>query len=148
MSMNKFLGSGNLTGDPDVKLTQAGKKLAKFRLAINDKYTSASGNTVEKTHYVNCTAFGTTAEIIGKYCRKGQRIEVEGKLDYSEWTDEETEQRRSSLGVIVQQVYLMPKAMNPKGSPAKEEQPGYTEEPGEAVLNGAKSPSGEDDIPF
>lgn len=150
MSLNVVVISGNLTADPEVRVSQGGTKIAKFRMAINDKYTNTSGVTTEKTHYVACTAFGKTAEVVGSYVHKGQRIEVQGKLDYSEWTDEKTEQRRSNLGVIALQVSLLPKAMNPKPSqrPA-DEHPGLDEEPGEAVLSGAaKAGEESDDIPF
>ena len=65
--MNKFIGIGRLTKDPEIKVTQNGTKVAKFTIAINRKFKK------EETDFLNVLTFNKTAEFIEKYFTKGSR---------------------------------------------------------------------------
>lgn len=100
MNFNRVLIGGNLTRDPELRYSQGGTAYAKFGLAINETRVS-NGEKTEKTVFVDLTAFGKTAEAINTYLKKGDPIFVEGKLDFSTWSDNTTGATRSKLAVIV-----------------------------------------------
>ena len=70
--MNKYIGSGNLTKDNELRMTQSGTQVLKNTLAIRrDK---------DNTDFINFTAFGKTAELLSKYTNKGSKILIEGEI--------------------------------------------------------------------
>ncbi|MCH8860534.1 MAG: single-stranded DNA-binding protein [Thaumarchaeota archaeon] len=71
---------GNLGADPKVKELTDGKTVAKLSLATSDTYKKASGEKVTETQWFNLVAWGKTAEICGKYLKKGNRVAIEGRL--------------------------------------------------------------------
>ena len=80
---------GNLGQDPEVKELNGGKKVAKFSLATNETYRNKAGEKVTDTQWHNLVAWGKTADIIGKYLKKGSEVAVEGKLLNRNYTDKE-----------------------------------------------------------
>lgn len=95
-SFNKVILMGNLTRDPESRVTPTGTTIVKFSLAINERYKDK-----ETAVFVECDAFQKTAEFVSKYFSKGDPILVEGKLRLDTWEDSSTGQRRSKLGVVV-----------------------------------------------
>lgn len=81
--MNKVILLGNLVADPEIRTTQAGKAVANFRIAVRRNFKNQSGEY--ESDFLPCKAFGTTADIIGKYFVKGSRILVEGSVQTSSW---------------------------------------------------------------
>ena len=75
--MNRWVGIGRLTRDPEVRYTQSGKACAKFTLAI-DRRKSSDGN--QQADFIQCVAWEKTAEVISQYCTKGKKIAVEGRI--------------------------------------------------------------------
>ena len=71
---------GNVGATPEVKMFDNGSKVAKLRLATNEKQKNAKGETVEITHWHNLVFWGKSAELIEKYIDKGERIAIEGTL--------------------------------------------------------------------
>ena|SRR5690606_5645729 len=72
--MNKFIISGNLTRDPELLYSQAGKPYTKFSVAVTRNFDR------EKTDFFNCTIFGKRAESLANYQRKGNKVLVEGEV--------------------------------------------------------------------
>ena len=72
--MNKAILVGRLTHDPEMRDTQGGTKVARFSLAINRRGKDGG------TDYINCTAFGKTAELAAQYLSKGSRVGVVGRI--------------------------------------------------------------------
>lgn len=97
MNFNRVIIAGNLTRDPELRTTQGGTTIAKFGVAINEY---AGKDKPKRVTFVNVTAFGSTAEAINTYLKKGDPIHIEGRLDFSEWTDK-AGQKRTALGVVV-----------------------------------------------
>lgn len=87
--MNKFLGYGNVGGDPVVKRLESGRVVAKFSLATNKSYTNQAGEKVTETQWHNISAWGKTAETIEKFVKKGSSIIVEGEVTYRTYEDKE-----------------------------------------------------------
>jgi single-strand DNA-binding protein len=84
MNFNKVLHGGHLTRDPILTYSQGGTAICKFSIASNYKRKDQ-----ERVCYVDCVAFGKTAETINQYLGKGDPIFVEGRLDFSKWEDKE-----------------------------------------------------------
>ena len=82
--MNKVFLSGNLTRDPEVRYTPAGKAFARMGIAINRRYKDQ-----EQTDFFNLVAWDKTAEFCGKYFRKGSRVLVEGRLKSSSYENKD-----------------------------------------------------------
>jgi single-strand DNA-binding protein len=79
---------GHLGVDPEMKTFEGGTQRVRFTIATNDSYTNKKGEKVEETQWHNVIAFGKTAEVINKYCKKGKEIIVEGKLTSRDYTDD------------------------------------------------------------
>lgn len=75
--MNSVNLMGRLTKDPDIRFTQNGLAVARFTLAINRPYKK---DKEQEADFINCIAFGKTAEVIGYYVFKGHRLIVEGRI--------------------------------------------------------------------
>lgn len=86
--MNTVVLLGRLTKDIELRYTQKDNKaVASFNIAVQRDYKDAEGNYT--ADFVPCVAYGTTAENLGKYFSKGQRIAVTGKLNTGSYTDKE-----------------------------------------------------------
>ncbi len=99
-NFNKVILLGNLTRDVELRHTQSGMALAKFGMAINRKW-SQNGEQKESTCFVDLTAWGRQAELLGQYVKKGSQLFVEGRLEYSTWESPEGG-KRSKLEVVVE----------------------------------------------
>lgn len=86
-SVNKFIGIGNVTRDPEQRFTADGSAVTNLSIAINERYKDKSGETKELTEYVNIVFFGKLAEIVNQYVHKGGLIYVEGKLKTEKYKD-------------------------------------------------------------
>ena len=80
--MNTFVGLGRLTKDPEIRYKPGDNPLciASYTIAIQDD------NNTERADFINCKSFGKTAEILEKYCHKGELIGVEGKMASGSYT--------------------------------------------------------------
>ncbi|AEB07876.1 single-strand binding protein [Coriobacterium glomerans PW2] len=106
MSINRVNISGNLTRDPDLRMTQGGTQVLSFGVAVNDRRRNPqSGEWEDYPNFVDCTMFGARAEAISRYLSKGAKVAIEGKLRYSSW--ERDGQRRSKLEVIVDEIEFL-----------------------------------------
>lgn len=84
--MNKFIGQGRLTKDPEVKTLQSGTEVCNFSIAVDRKFKREGQPTAD---FFNCIAFSKTAEFVGKWFTKGKMILLEGSLQNRSWDDQE-----------------------------------------------------------
>lgn len=86
--MNKVQLEGRLGKDPEIKFMPSGKAVASVSLATSNDYKDkSSGEWITKpASWHNLVAFGTDADALAGY-RKGDKLKVEGKIQYEEWTD-------------------------------------------------------------
>ncbi len=101
-NVNKVFLMGNLTRDPQISYLPSQTAVCEIGLAINRNWTAQDGQKREEVTFVDCSAFGKTAETIGKYLKKGRPIFIEGRLKYDTWEDKEGK-KRSRLRVVVDQ---------------------------------------------
>jgi single-strand DNA-binding protein len=96
-SLNKVMLIGNLGSDPEVRSTTGGNRVANFSLATTRQWNSPSGEKQEKTEWHKCIVWNTKgtglADVVEKYCKKGDRIYVEGRIEYRQWQDKENQTR-------------------------------------------------------
>lgn len=75
--MNKVILIGRLVADPDTRQTQAGGLVSRYRLAV-DRQRGKDGQ--READFINCVAFGKSAEFASKYLSKGTKIAIEGRI--------------------------------------------------------------------
>ncbi len=84
-NFNKILLIGNLTRDPQLSYTPNQTPVVDFGLATNRRWTGQDGSQREETCFVDCRMFGKRAEVINKYCKKGNPLFIEGRLTFDSW---------------------------------------------------------------
>ena len=109
-SLNKVTLIGNVGSDPEVRTVQGGSKVAQFSLATSRNWNDQSGTKQEKTEWHRCvvwnTKFGTLADVAEKYVRKGEKLYVEGEIEYRQWQDKEG-QTRYTTEIKVRELILL-----------------------------------------
>src|SRR5258707_11536245 len=99
-SLNKVTLIGNLGNDPEVRSTTGGNRVATFSLATSRSWNDASGSKQEKTEWHRCVVWNTKssqlADIVEKYVKKGDKLFVEGRIEYRQWQDKENQTRYST----------------------------------------------------
>ena len=102
-SYNKVLLMGNLTRDIELRyLPNTNTPVANIGLAVNRRFRTKEGENREDTTFVDCEAFGRTAETMSQYLRKGRPVFIEGRLKLDQWEDKQSGQNRSKLKVVVE----------------------------------------------
>lgn len=94
--MNLVVLNGRLTRDPELKFGQSGKAYSRFSIAVDRGFQSEK--STQTADFINCVAFGKTAEFIGEYFRKGRKILLNGKLQMSQY---EAEGKKITSYVVV-----------------------------------------------
>lgn len=84
--MNSVQLLGRLTRDPDVRYADSGSTIAKFSLAVDRRFKQEGGETAD---FINCIAFGKTAEFIEKYFTKGLKIALNGRIQIGSYTNKD-----------------------------------------------------------
>ncbi|NWG33962.1 MAG: single-stranded DNA-binding protein [Chloroflexi bacterium] len=79
-ALNRVQLIGNLGKDPETKFTPTGKRVAHFRLAVNNRWRSKEGEAKEYTEWINIEAWGRLGEICQEYLKKGSLVYLEGRL--------------------------------------------------------------------
>jgi single-strand DNA-binding protein len=136
-SLNKVILIGNLTRDPELRYTPSGTAIAKFGLAVNEKFKQGD-EWKERVNFIDIVVWGKQGENCSEYLAKGRSVCVDGRLQYSSWETEEG-QKRSKLEVVADRVVFL-------GSKGGQDDSGK----GEGRDAGA-APSGDshnDDVPF
>ena len=100
-NFNKVLLVGNLTRDPELKHTPSNQAVAQIGLAVNRNFQTKDGEKREETTFVDCEAWGRTAEVMSQYLAKGRPVLVEGRLKLDQWQDKDGN-NRSKLKVVIE----------------------------------------------
>ena len=86
--MNKWIGMGRLTADPEVRTTQDGKQVARFTIAV-DRRVARNANGHTEADFIPVVAWEKRAEFADKYLHKGIKIAVTGRIQTGSYTDRE-----------------------------------------------------------
>ncbi len=113
--MNKVLLVGRLTKDPEVKATASQVKVCNFTIAVDRKFKDNNGN--KQADFINCVAWRQTADFIGRYFTKGQRIGIVGCIQTRTY-DDNNGQRHYITEVLAEDVEFVDSASGANGNGA------------------------------
>jgi single-strand DNA-binding protein len=106
-SLNKVMLMGNITRDIELRHTSGNQAVATIGLAMNRRWRTPEGEQREEVTFVDCDAWGKTAEMIAQYFAKGRPIMIEGRLKLDTWQDKESGGNRSKLKVVIENFYFV-----------------------------------------
>ena len=116
-NLNKVMLIGNLTRDPELRVTPKGTAICQFSLAVNRKFKDESGGEREEVTYIDVEAWSKQGETIAKYCTKGRPLFVEGRLRLDQWEDKTTKEKRSRMKVVLENFQFLGSGRADGGSP-------------------------------
>lgn len=145
--LNRWEGIGHIGKDPEIRYTPDGAPVANFSIACNESWMDkGSGEKQERVEWVRLVAFKKLAEIIEKYCKKGQQVYVSGRLKTRKWQDKDGTDRYTTEVVLNDLQMLGSKG---GGSKAANQAEAYAQASGRAMPAAAPAVNElDDDIPF
>ena len=121
-SLNKAMLIGNVGGDPDIRTTASGSRVAKLSLATSRSFPDRSGQQQERTEWHRLTIFGRLVDVVEQWVGKGDRLYVEGRIEYSQSTDPQGAVRYWT-DVIVDQLIMLGGSGGRGGGPRGQRSP-------------------------
>jgi single-strand DNA-binding protein len=119
MNLNKAMIIGNVTRDPELKNTPSGQSVVSFGVATNLVWNDQSGQQQKKTEFHNIIAWRKLAEVCAKYLKKGSKVYIEGRLQTTDWTGNDSVKRYRTEIVAENMIMLDSKGGTPNfGAPA------------------------------
>jgi len=92
-SVNKVILIGNLGKDPELRYAPSGSAVTSFSLATSEQWKDQEGNPQERTSWHNVVVWGKLAEIAAEYLKKGNKVYVEGRLQYRDYEGKDGNKR-------------------------------------------------------
>lgn len=110
-SLNKAVLIGNVGSDPEIRAVGTGTRVAQFSLATSRNWTDQSGAKQEKTEWHRCVVWNSArgsglADVVEKYVKKGEKVYVEGEIEYRQWQDKDG-QTRYTTEIKVKELMLL-----------------------------------------
>lgn len=140
--LNKWVGMGRLTRDPELRRTGNGIAVVTFSIAVERDRKTKDGE--RETDFIDVVAWRNTAEFVSKYFSKGRMAIVEGKIQIRDYTNRDGEKRKA-FEIVAENVYF-------GDSKNKEQNGSYAGEPaysGDGNNDFQEVEDGEDgDLPF
>lgn len=102
---NHVILTGRLTADPELRQTPSGTFVCRFSLAVQRKYNKNSKE--RETDFIDVEAWKGNAEFISKYFRKGELMDISGRLKASRWKDDKGDTHYQT-SVLVENVEFAP----------------------------------------
>lgn len=132
--MNKIIITGRLGGDPELKTSGNGTEYTNFSLAVDRRKNK---DEEKKTDWFRCVAFGKMAAFITTYFKKGDGMEVSGRMENDAYKDKETDKLVDAWKCVIENVEF------PKGKGAKaDDKPAANQAPE------GFTPVSDDEVPF
>ena len=110
--MNTLNIIGTITRDIEIKYLPRGTAVVNFGIAWNDKIKNHQGGYDDKAHFFEVFSFGKTAENINQYFHKGKQIGITGSLNFEQWVDQQTQQKRSKVSIKLEKFDFIGKSDN------------------------------------
>lgn len=143
-NFNKVLLMGRLTRDIELRYTPSNQAVANIGLAVNRRWRNKDGQDQEETTFVDCEAWGRTAEVMSQYLAKGRPVFIEGRLRLDTWQDKEGG-NRSKLKVVIDNFQFVDSRAGAGGGGGGG---APNAAPAQVGTGGGHQPVTEDDIPF
>jgi single-strand DNA-binding protein len=146
-SLNKVFLIGNLTRDPELRMTPKGTAICTFGLAVNRQFRDEAGGTREETTFVDLEAWGKTGELVSKYLTKGSPAMVEGRLRFDSW-ESKTGEKRNKLKVVVDNVQFLSSRGDSGAGEGGATERRQAAPPRESATQESQANDVDDDVPF
>jgi len=142
--INAFVGVGRITKDPVIQKTTSGISTVKFTIAVERDRKDSTGKY--PADFIQCQAWRSSADFLGRYAHKGTRIAVTGRIETGSY--ESNGKRNYTWVVNCESVNLLDsygtsqpqRTEEPAPAPYYEPYPGYPDDAGIEVYS--------DDMPF
>jgi single-strand DNA-binding protein len=154
-NINRVVLTGNLTRDPELRSTSSGMSVCSLRVACNTRRkNNSTGEWEDKPNYFDVTVWGAQGENCARFLSKGRPVAIDGRLEWREWEERETGNKRQAIDIIADAVQFLGGRDDAQGGAG-----GFTprsdvpvnesdfQTAGAPAGNGAASAS-DDDIPF
>lgn len=106
--VNRVTLTCRLTREPELRMTQSGMAVMNLGVAFNDRRKNAqTGEWEDVGNFADCVMFGTRAQSLANYLRKGSRVAIDGKLRWSSWEARDGGGKRSKLEILVDEIVLL-----------------------------------------
>lgn len=102
--LNQISIQGRFARDPELRRTNSGKAVTSFAMACDRDFKNQQTGEKE-VDFIECVAWGGTAEMVEKYFKKGQMAVVTGRLQIRAWEDKNGQKRRTAE-ILVSSVYF------------------------------------------
>ena len=139
---------GRLTRNPEVRYTNSAEPttIARYTLAVNRRFTNRNEGSNEQTaDFINCVAFGRSAEFAEKYFTKGMQILITGRIQTGSYTNREGKKVYTTDIVVEEQEFTESKNATGNNNTQQQENDGYTDA-GDGFMN---IPEGiDEELPF
>lgn len=156
-SLNKVQIIGNLGADPELRTTTGGARVATLSVATSRGWTDRQGQQQEKTEWHRVIFWEKLAEVCERYLKKGDRVYVEGSIEYRQYEDREG-QTRYITEIRGREMIMLggrgegadfggsSRSREPAGGSRRQDEAG-SDDYGE-FSNESLMPSADDDLPF
>ena len=155
--LNKIILIGHVGQDAEVRYTPNGDSVASFSLAVSNRYTNREGQQIDDTEWFRINAWGSRAEFVGNYIKKGMNIYAEGRLKSNLYQDNAGE-TKVSLDVNAFEIQIVQdpdpeRQNNPMPQPQNNPTPQPQNNPTPQPQNNPTPPQGEssnsdDELPW
>jgi single-strand DNA-binding protein len=105
-TINRVVLVGRLTRDPELRPLSSGSSVCGLRIACNTTRRDAEGEYHEKPNFFDVSIFDAAGEQVSRYTRKGSRVAIDGRLDWSEWETADG-QKRQAVSVVADKVLFL-----------------------------------------
>lgn len=106
LNLNHVTIAGNLTRDPEVRFLSNEQAVCNFGLAVNRRWKDKAGESKEEVTFIDCEAWGRTAELVAQYLKKGSPAYIEGRLKLDQWEDKDGK-KQQKLRVVAESVQFL-----------------------------------------
>lgn len=149
-SLNKAQIIGNLGADPEIRSTANGTRVATLSVATSRTWTDRSGERQEKTEWHRVVCWDKLAEIVERYLKRGDRVYIEGRIEYRQWEGQDGQTRYTTE--IRAREMIMLGGGGDGGGGRTGQRSGYANVPSSSDDDfsdfSSDSLAGEDDLPF
>lgn len=106
MDLNKVMLIGNLTRDPEMRMTPSGQSVATFSIATNRKWKGNDGEMKDDAQFHEIVIWGKLAEVAEQYLSKGKKVYLEGRLQTRNWEGQDGVKRNKTEIVATDLIML------------------------------------------
>lgn len=147
-SLNRAQLIGNLGADPELRSTTSGTRVATLSVATSRRWTDRSGQTQEKTEWHRVVCWDRLAEICERYLKRGDRVYVDGSIEYRQWEGQDGQTRYTTEIRARDMIMLGGRGDSPAADTESFRGPARQATPEASSDFSSEALDGEDDLPF